>query len=89
MPFRFFCGRELFRPLFAGTIGVLAGGMLYFGVRRMGLESAWLMLPVLLVTVLVFLLLALRMGAVAREDLIALPAGEKLCTALQMCKLIK
>ncbi|MBQ8357242.1 MAG: oligosaccharide flippase family protein [Clostridia bacterium] len=89
LPFGFFSGKDLFRPFAAALFGVAAGAALYFGLLAAGLACTWLMLPVLFVTAAVFALLALRFGAVAREDLFALPAGDKICGFLIKYKLIK
>ncbi|MBO5355543.1 MAG: oligosaccharide flippase family protein [Clostridia bacterium] len=86
LPFGFFKGKDLFRPLFAALLGVFSGGALYFALLRFGIDSALMMLPVLLLTVLVFAFCALWMGAIEQEDLYALPAGDKLCRILQKCK---
>ncbi len=89
LPFRFVEGRDLVRPFASALLAVLAGAALYLGLLRAGLSGEFAMLPVLLLTALVFLVLSLRLGAVGREELCALPAGERLCRALQACKLIK
>ena len=86
LPFAFFKGKDLFRPLLAALLGVFAGGALYFGLRHFGFDSVLVMLPVLFVTASVFALFALLTGAVEREDLYALPAGDKLCRILQKRK---
>lgn len=83
LPFGFFKGKDLFRPLFAALLGILAGGALYFTLLHFGIDGAWVMLPVLFVTVTVFVLFALLTGAVEREDLLALPAGDRLCRILR------
>ncbi|MBE6703079.1 MAG: hypothetical protein E7585_06685 [Ruminococcaceae bacterium] len=89
LPFGFFSGKELFCTLLGAVLSVGGGGALYFGLRGAGLQSRWLMLPVLALVVSLFLLLALLLGAVRREDLAALPAGERLARFLQKHKLIK
>ncbi|MBO5327427.1 MAG: oligosaccharide flippase family protein [Clostridia bacterium] len=86
LPFAFFKGKDLFRPLLAALLGVFSGGALYFGLRHFGFDSVLVMLPVLFVTASVFALFALLTGAVEREDLYALPAGDKLCRILQKRK---
>lgn len=64
---------------FAAALPAIAGGVgTYFALLHLLGESRWLMLPVLAVTVPIFFLLALPVGALRREDLIALPMGERL-----------
>lgn len=89
LPFRFFGGRELLRPLLSAAIGVSAGAAVYLGLLRLGAPLELAMIPTLLVSALIFALLALRLGAVGREDLSALPAGDKLCRVLEKYKLMK
>ena len=86
LPFDFFKGKDLFCPLLCALLGVFSGGALYFILLRFGIDSAWVMVPVLFVTVTVFALCALWMGAIEQEDLNALPAGDKLCRILKRCK---
>ena len=86
LPFDFFKGKDLFRPLLCALLGVFSGGALYFALLYLGIDSAWIMLPVLFLTVTVFALCAFWMGAIEQEDLYALPAGDKLCRILKKCK---
>ena len=82
LPFRFFTGRDLLRPLAAAVISVSAGAMLYFGLRSNAVFGDFAMIPVLLLTVVLFLVLAFLLGAVGEEELHALPFGEKICSIL-------
>ena len=86
LPFDFFKAKDLFRPLLCALLGVFSGGALYFTLLCFGVDGAWVMLPVLFVTVTVFALCALWMGAIGEEDLNALPAGDKLYRILKKCK---
>lgn len=89
LPFGIFTGKALFRPLLSACLSVTAGAVLYFWLQRVLPDAEWSVLPALMLTVVVFVLLALRFGAVAREDLIALPAGDRICALLQKYKLMK
>lgn len=89
LPFRLFGGRELLSPFSAAVLGVSAGMAVYLGLLRVGISDSFAMIPTLFVTVLLFALLALRFGAVRHEDLLALPAGDKLCRVLEKYKLLK
>lgn len=86
LPFDFLKGKDLFRPLLCALLGVFSGGALYFALLYFGIRDAWVILPVLFITVAVFALCALWMGAIEEEDLYALPAGDKLCRVLKKCK---
>ena len=81
--------RDLFRPLLVAVPAVVLGAALYLWCRTRFGEAIWQMPVVLVLTVLAVLLLALRARAVEREDLLALPAGERLCHLLEKCKLLK
>jgi len=88
LPFRLFAGRDLFRPLFAAVLSVLAGGCGYVLAVRLGALA--LSMPLTLVlAVLAFVPLALLLHAVEESDLAALPAGEKICAILKKCMLLK
>ena len=89
LPFDFFGIRDLMRPFFSALIGIGAGAALYLALLRAGVPTDLAMLPVLPVTVLLFVISALHLGAVGREELSALPFGDRLCCALQTCKLLK
>lgn len=78
----------LFRPLGASALAVGIGAVLYVGLAFHG-GGDWCMLPVLLLTVLLFVPLALRLGAVEQQDILALPMGERICPLLQKMKLLK
>lgn len=87
LPFRLFPVRDLFRPFLAAVCGVGAGiGCYLFLSRYPG--DGWQMLCTLALTVLVFLFLAFRFGAVTREDLTAVPMGEKISAVLEKCRLL-
>lgn len=89
LPFSVVAPRDLLRPLFCALGGVLPGVMLYFTCRMQWGEPVWLMpLVVALCAMLVFVL-ALRLRAVERGDLLTLPAGMQLCRLLEKCKLLK
>ena len=89
LPFAFFSCRDLFPPFFAAISGVGVGGALYIALLRCGMGRELLMLPVLPLTALVFLWLALRLGAVGSEELLSLPSGDRLCRFLKKYNFIK
>jgi hypothetical protein len=80
---------DLFRPLLsaATAVGVSAAVYLLLGAR-MG-ERGWLMPLALVLAAALYLLLALLLRAVGREELESLPAGDRLCRVLLKCKLLK
>jgi stage V sporulation protein B len=80
---------DLFRPLFAAGVSVGGSAALYLWLLAHMGETVWQMPLALLLAVLLYLILALRCRAVGREELIALPAGERLCHALVKIKLLK
>ena len=88
LPFRFFSGKALFRPLGAAVLGIGAGSGVYLLLSRRW-DSPLVMLPVLGVCALLFALLALRLRAVGEEELSALPYGDRLCGALRKMKLLR
>ena len=78
---------DLFRVLAAALVGVGGAAALYFLlVVRFG-RAVWVLPVALLCAVLLFLPPALLLGAVRREELAALPMGERLC--LFLTKLLK
>ena len=87
LPFRFFTGKVLFRPLAAALLGIGAGGALYLFLSARW-QSSLAMLPVLGVSVLLFFLLALRLRAIGAEDISALPGGDRICGALRKIRLL-
>lgn len=89
LPFDFFSYRDVLPPFLAALLGVASGGALYLALLRLGAPLSLLMLPVLPLTAAVFAWLALRFGAVGREELLALPAGEKVCAFLEKHNFIK
>ena len=80
---------DLFRPLLAAVLSVGAGGGAYFALRALLGECLWQMPLVLLLAALLFLPFALCLGALGREELMALPLGDRLCRLLERCKLLK
>ena len=89
LPFEVIAPRDLFRPLLAAIPALLPGIGLYRILHLRVSQSAWVMLPVLVVVGLVTLLFALLFGAVEKSDLLTLPAGNKVCAYLEKCKLLK
>ncbi len=89
LPFAVIAPRDLLRPLLAALPAMLLGIGLYCVLQRRAGGSAWVMLPVLGVVAGAMLLFSLVFGAVEKEDLLTLPAGEKLCILLEKCKLLK
>ena len=88
LPFRFFAGEALFRPLAAALLGVGAGGAVYLLLSRRW-DSPLVMLPVMGTVAVLFLLAALLLGAVGEGELAALPRGERLCAALKKLRLLR
>lgn len=86
LPFRFFPVRDLFSPFLAAIFGVGAGVGCYLFLSRYP-GSGWQMLCTLALTACLFLFLSLRFGAVSREDLQALPGGERICAVLERIRL--
>ncbi len=77
------------RPLLCSLPGIVIGGACYLALSARFGACGWLTpLTVLFVGGLVALCLLLG-GAVAREDLLCLPGGERLCGILETCKLLK
>ncbi|MBO7342369.1 MAG: oligosaccharide flippase family protein [Clostridia bacterium] len=89
LPFVPIAPRDLFWPLLAAVPAMLLGIGAYAVLQLRARGSAWVMLPVLLLVGGVMLLLSLMLGALKKEDLLALPAGDKLCVLLEKCKLLK
>ena len=85
-PFRVSPARDLFRPLLAALFSVGAGLCLYAGAARL-LSSVPRLLLALPFTVCLYVFLSLRFGALTREDLGAVPFGEKICPALEKLRL--
>ena len=85
----FLTPEALLRPFAAAAIAV-GGGALTFRLLIHSVPAVHLrVLPALLISVLLYLPLALCLGAVRREDLRTLPCGERLCRALSRIHLIK
>ena len=89
LPYTLCTPRELFLPLGAAIPAVGGGAVLYFRLLRVLPAARVALLPALLLTVVVYFLLALRMGALTREDLILLPLGERLCALFEKCRLMR
>ncbi len=89
LPFPVIVPRDLFRPLFATLPAMLLGIGLYRVLSLYAGEGAWVMLPVFFAVGAVVLFFALLFGAVEKNDLLTLPAGDKICTCLEKCKLLK
>ncbi len=89
LPFSPIAPADLLRPLACALPGMAIGAASYFFLRYRVGDAFWLMPVILVLVVLLVLPLALVCGALAREDLLALPAGEKLCTLLERYKLLK
>lgn len=89
------CATAIDNPLklFGGTLvaamlSVTAGGAMYLALGKyMGISSALTVASVGM-TALVFVILAVKFGAVKESDLALLPAGDKLCMILKKTKLI-
>ena len=89
------CATAIDNPLklFGGTLvaamlSVTAGGAMYLALGKyMGISSALTVASVGM-TALVFVILAVKFGAVKESDLTLLPAGDKLCMILKKTKLI-
>jgi hypothetical protein len=52
-------------------------------------DDVWIILPVVALVGVGVLLFALLFGALEKEDLQMLPAGDRLCAFLKKCKLMK
>lgn len=80
--------RELWRPLFA-AIPALAIGMAVHILGAYYAVSRFFTLFVVALVALVYLPLSLWFGAIQREDIEAMPMGERIVALLEACKLIK
>jgi stage V sporulation protein B len=89
LPFPVISPRDLFRPLCASLPAMLLGVGIYQLLRLRAGESGLLMLPVLLAVGASVLFFALFFGAVEKDDLLTLPAGDRICAFLEKCKLLK
>ncbi len=89
LPFSPLSPRNLLRPLFCALPGICMGAAFYLWGSARFSSVGWLM-PLSLVLVVVCVLpLSLLCRAVEKEDLLSLPAGERLCLILEKCKLLK
>ncbi len=89
LPFPVIAPRDLFRPLVATLPAMLFGIGIYYTLCLRAGDAMWIMLPVLLAVGATLLFFALLVGAVEKSDLLTLPAGDKICTLLEKCKLLK
>lgn len=80
---------DLFRALAAALVGVGGAAALYFLLAMRFGRVVWVLPVALLGAVVLFLPSALLLGAVRREELSAMPMGERLCLFLTKCKLLK
>ena len=81
--------RECVRPFLAAALSVGVSAALYLLLAARVGERIWQMPLSLLVAAVLYLLLALLLRAVGREELESLPAGDRLCRLLARCKLLK
>ena len=80
---------DLFRLLAAALLGVGGGVGVYFLLAVRFGDALWVLPLALFCAVALFLPLVLLFGALRREELLALPLGERLCPILTKCKLLK
>jgi stage V sporulation protein B len=80
--------------LFGGALGASAfsvaigGGAYFLGVTKMGKSSAITLFTVGL-TAVIFVVAAVKTGAVSKDDILLLPKGEKIYGTLKKVKLIQ
>ncbi len=80
--------RELWRPLLSSVPAIALGiGAHLFASAHV--TSRFIMLPVVALVAAVYVPLSLALSAVEREDILALPKGERIVQALERLKLIK
>lgn len=80
---------QLLIPLAAALPAVGAGGALYVGLLSAFPTADWIILPPLALVVVLYGALALRFGAVGREELAVLPLGDRLCVIFEKCRLLR
>ena len=88
LPFSILDAWDLFRPLLASLPSVVLCAWIFLFCRARFGAQTWQMPVVLAVCVPTTLFLALRLHALSAEDILALPAGDKICRFLQKCKLL-
>lgn len=79
---------ELFRPL-AATIPALGAGLGVYTLLLSRLDSAVVTLLALCAVLVLYVPLSLRLGVLEREDLLSLPAGERILPLLEKWNLLK
>lgn len=85
--YRLFTPGAFLRPLLAALAASLLGGGLYRFVGTVLGFALWQVPLLVLLVGILYMLLALLLGAVQREDLIDLPCGAILCRVLDWCSL--
>lgn len=80
--------RELWRPFLSALPALMLGMGVHLAGVYYGLSRFFTLFVVALVAA-VYLPLSLRLGAVQREDIEAMPMGERIVVFLTACKLIK
>ena len=81
--------KTFFRPAALSLLSVGSAYCLYlFLTQRMG-ESAFLSLGCIGIAALIYVCLSLLGGALSKEDILALPMGERICRVLQKIHLIE
>ena len=75
--------------LFSGSAGIAAGVLTYLFLLHCFGNARFLMLPVAAVAAVFVLLFGLLLGSLEKNDLQALPAGERILSLLQKIKLLK
>ena len=89
LPFAPLSSGDLLRPLFCALPGISLGAAAFlWGSVRLG-AGGWLMPLCLVLVIMCVLPLSLLSQAVEKQDLLALPAGERVCAVLEKCKLLK
>lgn len=84
--FRVSWARDLFRPFFAAFCGVGAGVGMYAGLTRI-LSPVPCLIVALPFTVCFYLFLSLRFAVLTKDDLGAVPLGEKICPVFEKLRL--
>ncbi len=89
VPFPLFSARAFLRPLAAAVIAVALGGVAYAALVRACGTAAWQMPLVLLPVALLYLALALWLGAIRQDDIEEIPGGKTICRMLIKCNLLQ
>jgi hypothetical protein len=79
---------QMLCPLTASVGAVGVGYAAYAVLVHFRGEHAGITLSAIVLTVLLYVLAACRWGAVRREDLLAMPGGERICRLLEACRLL-